>query len=66
MVIFICFVGSCLTWSILLPVNATGGGDAEQLDRISFSNVTGKKRLYAHTVVAWLFLGMFSGYPLLV
>ena len=53
----ICFVGSCITWPILLPINATGNGGASQLDIISFSNVNDNKRLYAHAVVAWLFLG---------
>jgi calcium permeable stress-gated cation channel len=56
-IILLCFVGSCITWPILFPINATGGGGASQLDQISFSNVTGTKRLYAHAVVAWLFLG---------
>jgi calcium permeable stress-gated cation channel len=56
-IILICFVGCCLTWPILIPVNATGGGDATQLDRISFSNINDSNRLYAHAVVAWLFLG---------
>ncbi|KAF2098929.1 DUF221-domain-containing protein [Rhizodiscina lignyota] len=55
--IFVCFVGCCITWPVLFPVNATGGGDSTELDRISFSNVTGKKRLYAHAAVAWVFLG---------
>ncbi|KAF1980683.1 DUF221-domain-containing protein [Aulographum hederae CBS 113979] len=56
-IIFICFVGCCITWPILFPVNATGGGSASQLDRISFSNINGNLRLYAHAVVAWVFLG---------
>lgn len=54
-VVFICFVGVCITWPILLPVNATGGGDASQLDRLGFGNVHYKDRLYAHAVVAWVF-----------
>lgn len=53
----ICFVGSCITWPILFPINATGNGGASQLDIISFSNINDNKRLYAHAVVAWLFLG---------
>ena len=40
-------------------MNATGGGDATQLDRISFSNVVEKSRLYAHAVVAWVFFGEY-------
>lgn len=40
-----------------MPVNATGGGDATQLDRLGFGNVRHKDRLYAHAVVAWVFFG---------
>ena len=56
-IVLICVVGCCLTWPILFAVNATGGGDSTQLDRISFSNVRDPKRLYAHAVVAAVFLG---------
>ncbi|RVX70907.1 hypothetical protein B0A52_06064 [Exophiala mesophila] len=38
-------------------VNATAGGDASELDKISFSNVNDPKKLYAHAIVAWIFLG---------
>ncbi|KAF3765196.1 DUF221-domain-containing protein [Cryphonectria parasitica EP155] len=55
--IFTCFVGVCITWPILFPVNATGGGDASQLDRLGLGNVHDKNRLYAHAVVAWLYFG---------
>ncbi|KAM3415085.1 hypothetical protein BST61_g10219 [Cercospora zeina] len=59
-VIAVCFAGSCLTWPILFPINATGGGNASQLDRISFSNIAKNSHLWAHTVVAWLlFAGIF-------
>lgn len=56
--IFICFLGVCITWPILFPVNATGGGTASQLDKLGFGNVHYKDRLYAHAVVAWLFFGL--------
>lgn len=56
-IIFICFAGVCITWPILFPVNATGGGHASQLDKLGFGNVHYKDRLYAHAVVAWLFFG---------
>jgi calcium permeable stress-gated cation channel len=56
-IILICFVGCCITWPILFPVNATGGGEASQLDKLTFSNVNKNGRLYAHAIVAWLFLG---------
>lgn len=55
--VFICFVGAAITWVILFPVNATGGGDESQLDRLGFGNVRHKDRLYAHAVVAWVFFG---------
>ncbi|KAJ9502449.1 hypothetical protein H2202_001570 [Exophiala xenobiotica] len=55
MIVLICVVGCCLTWPVLFPVNATGGGGSTQLDKISFSNVYDRRRLYAHAVVAWVF-----------
>ncbi|KAK8009073.1 hypothetical protein PG991_011624 [Apiospora marii] len=54
-VIFICLVGCALTWPILMPVNATGGGTSTQLDSIGIGNVRDKNRLYAHALVAWVF-----------
>lgn len=53
--IFICVVGACITWPVLMPVNATGGGKATELNRISIGNVKKKKHLYAHAAVAWVF-----------
>lgn len=59
-IIVVCFVGACVTWPILFPINATGGGRATQLDKISFSNITKNGHLWAHTAVAWvLFLAIF-------
>lgn len=58
MIVLISVVGCCLTWPILFPINATAGGDATQLDKISFSNINDPKKLYAHAIVAWVFLGM--------
>jgi hypothetical protein len=40
-----------------MPVNASGGGSSTELDKISISNVKKKNLLYAHAVVAWVFLG---------
>ncbi|EME80365.1 uncharacterized protein MYCFIDRAFT_30871 [Pseudocercospora fijiensis CIRAD86] len=54
-IIYICLAGALLTWPILFPVNATGGGNASQLDSISFSNIAKNDHLWGHTVVAWLF-----------
>jgi hypothetical protein len=36
-------------------MNASGGGSATQLDKISIGNVSEPKKLYAHAVIAWLF-----------
>ncbi|KAF4159817.1 hypothetical protein CNMCM6936_009175 [Aspergillus lentulus] len=55
----ICFVGCLITWPILFPVNATGGGHKEQLDILTMSNIAQDKnaRYYAHAFVAWIFVG---------
>ncbi|XXH01459.1 hypothetical protein Hte_007819 [Hypoxylon texense] len=54
-IIFICFVGCCITWPILMPVNATGGGSSTELDKIGIGNVRKKGHFYAHAVIAWVF-----------
>ncbi|KAI1177118.1 DUF221-domain-containing protein [Nemania sp. FL0916] len=56
-IIFICVAGCCFTWPVLMPVNATGGGSSTELDKITISNVTKTNHLYAHAVMAWVFLG---------
>ena len=56
----ICFVSACITWPILFPVNATGMGGKEQLEILSYSNVSVDKspnRFYAHALVAWVVYG---------
>lgn len=55
----ICLVGCCLTWPILLPLHICGGGAGEQLDRLTFGNVSDDHKgwFFAHGVVAWLFFG---------
>lgn len=58
--VIISLVGCFITWPILFPVNATGGGGQQQLDVLSYSNVdqaTQANRYYAHALVAWVFLG---------
>ncbi|KAK0629621.1 hypothetical protein B0T17DRAFT_487473 [Bombardia bombarda] len=60
MAVVLCFVGCCITWPILFPVNATGGGGQEQLDILSYANidnVTHKNSYYAHVFVSWAYLG---------
>lgn len=53
--IFICVVGCVLTWPILMPINAAGGGTGSELDRVSIGNVAEEKYLYAHAIIAWVF-----------
>jgi len=62
-IIAICLLGSCLVLPVLIPVNATGGGNASQLDKISFSNIAKNSHLWGHTVMAWVF---FLGVLLLI
>ncbi|KAJ5355840.1 hypothetical protein N7517_010449 [Penicillium concentricum] len=52
------FVGCCLTFPILWPVNATGGGEKIQLNMLSISNIakTQYARYYAHCFIAWIFV----------
>ncbi len=54
-IIGICFVGCCMTWPILFPLNATGGGGKTQLDRLTFSNIDKNVYTWAHLVVAFGF-----------
>ncbi|KAI4926700.1 hypothetical protein J4E85_006995 [Alternaria conjuncta] len=51
------FVGAIITWPVLFPVNATGGGGESGLDIISFSNVENDVRYFAHALMAWVFFG---------
>lgn len=53
--IFICLVGCILTWPILIPINAAGGGTSSQLDKITIGNVVDKEKLYGHAILAWVF-----------
>ncbi|KEY74939.1 hypothetical protein S7711_01288 [Stachybotrys chartarum IBT 7711] len=54
-IIFLCLVGSFLTWPTLMPVNANGGGSSTQLDRIGIGNVVKNNSYYAHAALAWVF-----------
>lgn len=38
-----------------MPVNATGGGTATQIDKIGIGNVRKKGHFYAHAIIAWVF-----------
>jgi hypothetical protein len=57
MIVIITFGGCCITWPVLFPVNATGGGGESGLDILSFSNVQDGPRYYAQAIVAWVFFG---------
>jgi calcium permeable stress-gated cation channel len=64
MLTIICFVGACITFPILFPINATGGGGQKELDIISFSNInessSGKNRYYAHAILGWVFFSEYK------
>ena len=58
MALVLCFVGCLVTWPVLFPVNATGGGGQTQLNVLSYSNVnqsTQGDRYYAHVFIAWIY-----------
>lgn len=48
----ISLTGCLITWPILMPIHATGGGGNTELDLLSFSNVTNPTRYFAHAIVA--------------
>ena len=56
MLALMCFVGCLVTWPVLFPVNATGGGGQSGIDILSFSNITPGNRYYAQALIAWAFL----------
>ncbi|KAG0645729.1 hypothetical protein D0Z07_7775 [Hyphodiscus hymeniophilus] len=60
MVTIICFLGCCITFPVLFPVNATGDGAQKELDLLSFSNIgkDQKNRYYAHVFVGWIFFSL--------
>lgn len=62
MTVVIMFVGACITWPILFPVNATGGGTGGQLNMLSMSHIDkeksgGKYRYFAHCFCGWIYFG---------
>lgn len=59
--IVLTFVGCLITWPVLFPVNATGGGDQKQLNIITFANVSvkgqvQKLRYLAHVGVTYIYI----------
>jgi hypothetical protein len=63
LIVIISFLGCCITWPILFPINATGGGPNKQLDILSMSNVVNVNRYYAHALVSCVFLGEIAPIP---
>ncbi len=47
--VVVCFVGCCMTWPVLLPINATGGAGLQQLDLLTFGQCP-----YLPQMRAWL------------
>lgn len=54
----IMFIGCFITWPVLFSVNATGGGDGTQLDKLSISNIAENTygRYFAHCFISWIFV----------
>lgn len=52
------FLGGILTWTVLLPVNATNGRGHDGFDQLSISNVIDSDRYYAHVLIGWIFYGL--------
>ena len=61
MTVVIMFVGACITWPILFPINITGGNGLQQLDMLSYGNVNTNNpnayRFFAHAGCACIFYG---------
>ncbi|KAI0022718.1 hypothetical protein F4780DRAFT_777471 [Xylariomycetidae sp. FL0641] len=59
--VVICFVGCCILWPVLFPINATGTApNVEQVDILSYAKIdkqTQYNRYYAHAFMAWIFYG---------
>ncbi|KUJ08233.1 DUF221-domain-containing protein, partial [Mollisia scopiformis] len=53
----ICCFGMLLTWPILLPLHALGGGGNTQLDMLTFGNIAHPSWCYGHALLAWVFFG---------
>lgn len=45
MSVIVCLVGCLITWPVLFPVNATGGGKANQLDVINMSHINNSHKV---------------------
>jgi hypothetical protein len=52
-------VGAILTWTVLIPLHRYGGSGGEQLDLLTFGNVSNPTWYYAHALMAWVYFGMY-------
>jgi hypothetical protein len=52
--VIICFLGCCITWPILFPVNATGGNHSQQLNIIAFGNIAKNKQNRYYGKAFWV------------
>ncbi|KAG9233741.1 hypothetical protein BJ875DRAFT_484855 [Amylocarpus encephaloides] len=50
-------VGMLITWPILIPIHALGGGGGKQLDKLTFANVKHVQWLYVHAIISWVYFG---------
>lgn len=50
-------LGVVVLWPILFPVNATGGNHEAFFLILSYSNVEGKWRFFAHVFLLWIYFG---------
>lgn len=56
MSVVICFVGCLITWPVLFPINATGGGGNQGLDILTMANCTNNYyKYFAHAGCAIIF-----------
>ncbi|KAI1323188.1 hypothetical protein F5Y16DRAFT_384431 [Xylariaceae sp. FL0255] len=58
--VVICFVGCCITWPVLFPIDATGTTGEIQLNILTYANINNKtqyNRYYAHVLIAWVYYG---------
>lgn len=52
------FFMGVLTYTVLLPINATDGRGNTGFDKLSISNVKNPDRYYAHVFIGWIFYGL--------
>lgn len=54
----ICGVGCVITWPVLFPLHILGGGGSEQLNMLTFGNVSHPNWYFVHAFLAWIYFGM--------